>query len=281
MLIMALQDFVELGPNISLYTPPQHQAGHLIILCTWMGAADKHIDKYTEIHRQNAPTAKILLLKSVVRSMISSYSSQQRAMKPAQDAIGQFLNECGTLPSGSASSNEKPRILLHTMSNGGVNSATNLLVVLERSLKTHLPLVGVICDSTPNASSFKKTCNAFMYSFPGGFPINLIAAAFVYITITILYLWIAMGNEPPEDYWRRSILDEKLINCSKICYIASKADKLMDWRDVVSHAEEARKKGWATKEIIFDDTPHCNHLSKHQEIYVNAVSDMWEGREIC
>lgn len=160
MLIMALRDFVELGPNISLYTPAKHQAGHLIILCTWMGAAGKHIDKYTEIYRQNVPTAKILLLKSVVRSMISSYSSQQRAMKSALDAVCRSLNEHNTLKSGAASSNEKPRILLHVMSNGGVNSATNLLVVLERGLKTHLSLVGVICDSTPNASSFKKTLHA-------------------------------------------------------------------------------------------------------------------------
>lgn len=277
---MALPDFVELGPNIFLYTPSEHQVGHLVILCTWMGAADKHINKYTEIYRRNIPSAKILLLKSFVGSMISSYSSQQRAMKPAKNAICQLLNECDSLQPGGPSSNGKPRILLQMMSNGGVNSATNLLVILERELKTNLPMVGLICDSTPNASSYSKTCNAFMYSFPCGFPVNLATTAFVYFTITLLYLWIAMGNEAPEDYWRRSVLDDKLIKCRKICYIASKADKMTDWRDVVSHAEGARKKGWAVEKFIFDDTPHCNHVSKHEEIYVDTVRRVWEGRKI-
>ncbi|KAK8109345.1 hypothetical protein PG984_015146 [Apiospora sp. TS-2023a] len=273
---MALPGFVQLGPNILLYTPSEHRVGQLIILCSWMGAGDKHIGKYTDIYRQRAPGAKILLLKSVVGSMISSYASQQRAMAPAQQAVCHVLNE--HLGAGSAS--EKPRILLHVMSNGGANSATNLLVGLEQELKAPLPVVGVLCDSTPNASSYTNTCNAFMYSFPYGFPASLVAAAFVHVTISLLYMWIAMGNEAPEDYWRRSILDEKLMHCQRACYIASKADKLTDWRDVVSHAAEARENGWVTREIIVDDTPHCNHISKHEEAYVDAVSDVWEGREL-
>lgn len=277
---MVLKDFVQLGPHILLYTPPDHQVGHLVILCTWMGAADKHIEKYTQIHRQNAPGAKILLLRSFVGSMISSYKSQQRAMKPAADAVCQVLDECGGVQGGGASSNKKPRIMLHIMSNGGANSATALLVVLEGRLKTHLPTIGTVCDSAPNASSYKKTCNAFMYSFPYGYPLKIFSTVFIYFTITLLYLWIGVGNEPPEDYWRRSVLDDKLLHCRRICYIASKADKITDWNDVVSHAEEARNKGWATREIIVDDTPHCNHISKHGETYVSAVRNVWEESKL-
>lgn len=263
---MALHGFVRLGPHILLYTPSPHQAGQLILLCTWMGAADKHIQKYTDLYRQKAPGAKILLLKSVVGSMISSYSSQRRALRPAQQAVGQALQE-----------HEKPRILLHIMSNGGANSAANLLVGMEREWKAPLPVVGMVCDSTPNASSYTNTCNAFMYSFPWGFPANLLAAAFVHMTIALLYLWIALGNEAPEDYWRRSVLDETLVRRKRACYIASKADRLTEWRDVVSHAAEARRKGWATREILVDDTPHCHHMSKHQEAYVGGVMQVWEG----
>jgi hypothetical protein len=275
---MSLQGFIKLGPHISLYTPSEYQVGHLIVLCTWMGAADKHIDKYVKIYQQQAPTAKILLLKSVIGSMISSYSSQQRAMKPAEQAIFELLSENDNVQNGGEK--REPRILLHLMSNGGANSATNMLTVLERRLMAPLRLAGIVCDSTPNSSSFKKTCTAFKSSIPYGFPLNLVTTAFIYATITLLYIWIAIGNEAPENYWRRSVLDEKIINCRRISYIASKIDKITDWKDVVSHAEEARKKGWVVQEMIVSDTPHCNHISKHEEAYVNIVSDMWAIREV-
>jgi hypothetical protein len=115
-----------------------------------------------------------------------------------------------------------------------------------------------------------------MYSFPCGYPTKILTTIFVHVVISMLYMSILIGRyEPPEDYWRKSILDEELISSKKICYIASKADKMIDWKDVSSHAEEARQKGWAVREIIFEDTPHCNHISKHEEVYVNAVTNLW------
>lgn len=71
-----LDEFLKLQPNIFLYTPSEYQVSRLVILCTWLGAADKHIAKYTDIYLKNAPKAKIMLLKSVVGSMISSYPRQ-------------------------------------------------------------------------------------------------------------------------------------------------------------------------------------------------------------
>lgn len=120
-----------------------------------------------------------------------------------------------------------------------------------------------------------------MYSFPCGFPVNLITIAFIHVVITFLYLSIAMGQyEAPEDYWRKSILNEELLESKRICYIASKADKMTDWRDVLSHAEEGHRKSCEVKEIMFDNTSHCNHISKHEDVYVNAVTDMWNERKL-
>ncbi|KAH9900373.1 hypothetical protein F4778DRAFT_771239 [Xylariomycetidae sp. FL2044] len=269
---MSLEGFVKLGPNILLYTPPEYRPGHLVILCTWLGAADKHIVKYVDIHLKNRPNAKVLLVKSVVGSMISSFPRQERDMEPAQKAICEVLNECG-----GSGSQDKPQIMIHLMSNGGANSVTNLLVLLERNLKRPLPVVGLVCDSTPSASSYTKTCNAFMPSFPYGFPLNVIALAFVHVTITLLYLSIAMGRyPPPENYWRESILDPKLIDTNRVAYIASKADKITNWEDVVAHAGAARQKGWETRELLVDDTTHVNHFSKHKDAYLDAVAAIWD-----
>lgn len=265
---MPLEGFVQLGPNIFLHTPPEPQIGQLVVLCTWMGAADKHVVKYTNVHRKNAPNAKILLIRSFVGSMISSYSRQERDMKMAAHSIYQVLGDCGTI---------KPHIMLHMMSNGGANSATNLLVVLKWQLKGPLPLVGVLCDSAPTSSSYSNTVRAFTHSFPRTFPLNILAYGVIHAVISLLFISIAMGRyEAPEDYWRKSILDKTLIDSKRICYIASKADELTGWRDVVSHAEEARQKGWDVQQHIFDDTPHCNHISKHEDVYVKAARNLWE-----
>ncbi|KAK6958412.1 hypothetical protein Daesc_001212 [Daldinia eschscholtzii] len=270
---MALQGFAKLGPSIFLYTPSEYKTGKLVVLCTWLGAADKHIDKYADIFRKVAPNSKILLLKSFVGSMISPYSKQEREMKPAEHVVYHVLDQC--------SGTTKPQILFHMMSNGGINSATNLLAILQRKLKKPLPLVGLICDSVPTGASYVKTCRAFMYSFPDSFPLNIVSTVCIHVLISLLYISIATGRyEAPEDYWRKSVLDDKLIDSKRIAYIASKSDKMIDWKDVSSHAELARKKGWVVKEFIFDDTPHCNHISKYEGLYVNTVADLWNGGKL-
>jgi hypothetical protein len=268
---MPLPDFLPLTPTISLYTPPQPSASHLVILCTWMGAADKHINKYTELHKQRIPTARILLLKSKVTSMIAPYTAQQAALEPATAPVLATLAE----------TNAPPKVLLHVFSNGGINSATHLLTVLQRQTHKPLPLVGIICDSVPTGAGYWKTYNAFMHSFPSSLPVSVVAGAVVHTLLILLFLSVAVGRyENPEDMWRRSILHEKLVGTNRISYVASKADKLTDWRDVAAHAEEARSKGWEVREIIYEDSAHCNHLYKDPQAYHRVITDTWEGSKL-
>jgi hypothetical protein len=272
---MSLEEFVEIAPNIYMFSPPNPRVGELVVLATWMGAADKHIAKYTALYRKLIPTARILLLKSVVRTMISSYRKQERDMEPAASAVDDILKECAGIPEA------KPHMLLHMFSNGGMNSATHLLLELSRKRRQPMPLVGLICDSTPTGAGYRKTYSAFKYSFPQRFPANIIASLIIHVIIILLFASIYAGRyEHPEDYWRKSILDEKLISSKKIFYIASKADKLTDWNDVVAHAETARRNGWDVREIIYDDTPHCNHLKKDPQAYENAITEMWAKNKV-
>ncbi|KAF2788840.1 hypothetical protein K505DRAFT_328642 [Melanomma pulvis-pyrius CBS 109.77] len=120
-----------------------------------------------------------------------------------------------------------------------------------------------------------------MYSFPQKFLTNLAASAMVHTLLILLFLSVSMGRyEHPEDFWRKAILDKSLIDSNRICYVASKADKQTYWRDVVAHAGIARGQGWNTKEVILEDTPHCNHLKNDPQLYHSIVALMWEGGEI-
>lgn len=109
-----MNDFINIGPRTSLFTPQNPTSGQLVIICTWLGAARKHISKYSALYRKIASGARILLIESNVPILISSYVRQRDAIKPAISAVLDTLKECdiGTAPSENteAVSNEKKNV---------------------------------------------------------------------------------------------------------------------------------------------------------------------------
>ncbi|RMZ48146.1 hypothetical protein AFCA_008854 [Aspergillus flavus] len=93
--------------------------GQLIIICTWLGASPKHISKYIDMHRAVAPHARLLLIESEVSILVSSYARQRRLIRPAVDVVLETLVET----ENGSTSDAPPRMLLHTFSNGGTNTA--------------------------------------------------------------------------------------------------------------------------------------------------------------
>jgi hypothetical protein len=262
--------FTSLGPRISLSSPPNHVTGELIILCTWLGAHSKHIAKYTAIYRSIAPGARILLLESDVRSITSSYAAQRSAIIPATDVVRSVLDESNT-----------PKILLHTFSNGGPNCATQLLIVLRSTLGAPLPLIGILCDSGPAAGSYWKNYNAMVLSLPKGLA-RAIGVPVIHVILILLAASVALGRyDKLEDTIRETLLSGEYVQGRKrICYVYSKEDEMVDWRDVVGHADMARGKGWVVHEWEAQGTAHCGHLRGHEEIYGEKMRRLWEGEEL-
>ncbi|KAI4941333.1 hypothetical protein J4E91_010778 [Alternaria rosae] len=213
--------FSKLGPRMSLYTPPSHATGELIILCTWLGAARKHIDKYISAYLTIAPNAKILLIQSDVTSVTSSYPNQRKDIMPAVVVVRGVLSECTfptttvlspTLTKGHTTKYPPtPKILIHTFSNGGPISATALLLALHTQISTPLPITGIIMDSGPAAGYYWKSYNAMVLSLPSGL-LRSAGYVFVHGILLILFASVALGRyEYPEVLVRRTLLDERLI----------------------------------------------------------------------
>ncbi|KAH7085984.1 indole-diterpene biosynthesis protein-like protein PaxU [Paraphoma chrysanthemicola] len=252
--------FSPLGPRISLYTPNRHVPGELIILCTWLGAASKHINKYIQMHRSIAPNARILLLQSDVSIVTSSYSSQAKLILPAVEAVEAVLAEC-TSP---------PKVLIHTFSNGGPSNLTQLLFALHSTRHQSLPITGLILDSGPAVGSYAKSHHSMLLSLPRSIP-RVVGWVICHYILIVLFTSIAIGRyEKPETMWRRSILDEKFVrerndvrngqrSKRKVCYIYSKRDEHVDYADVLGHAQMARDKGWDVRVEEFVGTGHCGH----------------------
>ena len=263
--------FIPVIPQISLYTPPTHNPTHLIILCAWLGAHTKHIAKYTSTYVHIAPRARILLIECNILSITSSYAAQRRAILPAVEIVRATL-----------SNTEKPRILLHTFSNGGPNSATQLLIVLKEQIGSPLPLVGTICDSGPAAGEYWKNHNAMVLSLPPGIS-RILGVPIVHGILILLALSVVLGRyEKLEVLIRRTLLSsEYVVGCGerRICYVYSKADKMTHWEDVEGHARIARGAGWEVEEWCLEGTAHCNHFSADVEGYVGRMRGIWEGEK--
>ena len=311
-----MNDFINIGPRTSLFTPQNPTSGQLVIICTWLGAARKHISKYIALYRKIASGARILLVESNVPILISSYVRQRDAIKPAVSAVLDTLKECdiGTAPSENteAVSNGKktvnndnqhgsvprnvnkptPQILLHVFSNGGTNTATQLLIVLNARLQAPLPLAGLLCDSCPAEGTYWRSYDAMVLSLPKDLATRFLGALACHCILVLLYTWIACGNENPASLQRRTMLDGKTVSPSweeelgevgekkvggRVCYLYSKEDRMCLWSDVKRHADQARKLGWDVREVLFEGSGHCAHFSKDEDRYADTVKSIWDG----
>ncbi|KAF1845088.1 indole-diterpene biosynthesis protein-like protein PaxU [Cucurbitaria berberidis CBS 394.84] len=269
--------FSTLGPRMSLFTPQNPAADQLVILCTWLGAGKKHIAKYAGGYRKIAPRAKILLIESTVWIIASPYPRQWEVIKPAAEVVRAVLSDCGDLTGSSV----KPNIMIHTFSNGGNNSATQLLIVLQKQLGYALPVIGILCDSGPARGTYRKSFQSMLLSLPKGLFWRLIGPIVILFVTNVLFGSQLIGWEKPERIYRRTLLDQKFVNCRRICYAFSKADSHVDWDDITSHADDARRKNWDVKELEFADTPHCNHISKYRAEYFHAMGRVWGGGSLA
>ena len=103
-----------------------------------------------------------------------------------------------------------------------------------------------------------------------------------------MYLNAAMGRYPVfETLIRDTLLDGKMTTGrgkegkegrdgeKRIVYLWSKEDEIMEWRDIIEHAEEAERRGWESKSVEFEGSPHCGHLRADGEKYAKVVREMW------
>lgn len=297
----SLADFIVIGPGTFLYTPSEPTPGELIILCTWLGAARKHIAKYTTLYSGIAPNARILLIESSFGILVSTFTHRQRVVNfaPAAAAVLDTLAECEhhspphpkeflngrlddektnlrTRRSKPPSSQAQLKVLLHIFSNGGMNSVTHLLHILRSRVDEPLALTGMLFDSCPGkGTSYWQSFDAIVLSFPKNIVWRFLGAMATHLFLILVTVYKACGNENPATIWRRTPLEENS-PARGACYLFSKEDRMIAWTDIEQHAEEARRKGWRIREVLFEGSGHCAHLKKDRRRYVDTVNSVWK-----
>ncbi|KAF2267502.1 DUF829-domain-containing protein [Lojkania enalia] len=237
----------------------------LIVLCTWVNAAPRHIAKYTTVYSELYPKAAQLVLRTSLADMTSRSDSRQRAM------LAKTFQTISDLPSH--------RVLLHIFSHGGAHKACQLALLWRGRTGSPLPVSAIILDSTPGLGTYKRSLDAILLSIPRSPFIRAVA-----IPLTHTYLaasWtisVVFRFENVVQRLRAGLNDTNLfpLQASRL-YVYSKADKMVWWQDIEAHATTAETLGWEVKRVRFEKSPHAAHILEDAEKYWDAVKSLWSG----
>jgi Eukaryotic protein of unknown function (DUF829) len=247
----------------------------LILLFTWMGAAPKHIAKYTATYQLLYPQSAILLIRTGFTDVaFRPYCNLWRRLTPA---VTKTLSTITT----AASQGRKPRILVHAFSNGGSFTFLTFAKLFRQRAGTTIPLLALILDSGPGRSDYARSINAIMAGVPQHPLVRLPARGAVHVMLTAMWaLNKVLGAESIVQQSYREMNDGGIFDMdTPRLYLYSKSDEMVNWRHVEAHAEIARKKGDVRVECVrFEKSGHVNHVREDGEKYWDAVRRCWEAR---
>ncbi|KAL4876517.1 hypothetical protein BJY04DRAFT_199819 [Aspergillus karnatakaensis] len=244
----------------------------LIVLCAWMFAAPKHIQKYTQLYEKELPHATVLLIRPVVGDMIwTSDAAQFKTLKPAVQAINTFLK---------APTN--PSVRFHIFSNGGSHAAVQLMETFKRTHpSTKMSIDTLILDSCPGSPSAVLSAKAVILAVSPNIVLRAIAWLVIWIAIVFVVVSDVMGisdnaiaktrrhiNSPHRGFLRPD---------TRRVYLFSKDDPMVPWEDVLEHAAAARRRlgnnaiDARIQTVEFKGSGHVNHLAVDRQRYINSV----------
>jgi hypothetical protein len=274
-------DFEKLTDAISYHHQPsdglQNKNGgpSLVVLCTWMSANRKHISKYTDRYRQKYPKAELLVIESSIADIFyRTNKTQQRRLCLARDILTSHI----TSPTHGQ---ERPQILLHVFSNGGAQCAVQLATSLSPKHRRHA-FDAVILDSCPGEATYQRSVHAMSHSLPKSPLAKTLGPLLIHFTLCLFYLAIFVFRFETVITRSRKVLNDPEMFAPSVprLYIFSKADELVPYVDVESHADDAGRRGYsAVRRVLFESSGHCAHAMAHKEQYWGAVDGLVVGLE--
>jgi pimeloyl-ACP methyl ester carboxylesterase len=269
----------KLGPLVFFYRPSEASSTdatlqpRLIIISSWTDARDAHIAKYIAKYQALYPAAQILLLRSTMDCIVRP-SQIGPAMRVAASVVRAAFQE-------PVLSSSPPPLLVHTFSNGGSSSLANLYEQFAATAGPNddkrLPSHVTIFDSCPGLFRIPRAVAFVSVGLP--FFQQLIAAPFLYAFAAFWTASMALGLLPNSlSSWYKSH-NEEVGNTAEVrrVYIYSATDALTDYKDVETHAAEAKTNGFSVTLEKYEGSAHVAHLRKDETRYWDIVKRTMEG----
>jgi hypothetical protein len=276
-------EFTPIAPSIWAYVPrnPYHlrcplsdevATPSLVLLCSWTEAPLGHVEKYTKVYQRLFPFTRIMVITTSVKDLCFRTSSQEsERLRPAVEQIRSYQQFD---PAGRPGA-----ILMHVFSEGGSHKACELAEAYFRATTTQLPVAALCLDSTPGRPRYLRLCKAINNTLPLTPLLRhtgpLLSAALVGC-VWIFYCTVKDFDDNVITRTRERILDRTYWNLSAPrCYLYSRADALVFWRDVEDHILQSTSQNIPVKAVPFVDTGHVRHSVSEGEMYWNAVLETW------
>lgn len=275
-----VHDFDVYGPGMMLYRPSvpsdaERDSAHptLIVFCTFMGATRRIIDKYCTGYMKLFPHSSILLIRSNVKDTFALDKAQLHRTELASATI---LDIKASTPGP---------ILLHAMSNGGTIAAARIAQYLHDMGNPNDIFTNTIVDCAPSRPQLGSGTEAMIMQFKIKSRIlKWLCYWSLYISMgTLMFLWCTiLRKEDMVQRLRRRWNDSKLFNNTAArMYLFSKSDKLIPYRDVQDHAEDARRKGWKdVREELFEKAAHCALIMEDSARYWGTIERLVLGERL-
>ncbi|KAK3214026.1 hypothetical protein GRF29_28g1815303 [Pseudopithomyces chartarum] len=261
-----LSDFDKIGYNTYLFTPESYtQKEPLILLFSWMGAAPKHIAKYTVAYRKLFPTARIVLIRNELGDFFRSEATYEELLKPAIGIVKEHVKAGG-------------QFLVHSFSNGGGNQLAQFAKAWTKREGTPLPMRAIAIDSAPGNGSWMRSHKAIATSLPSFWLWKLLGSATIHLFLACLFVIDKVsGREPTIAVLRRQLNDSAILRKqAPRVYLYSKADEMVGHDEVEEHADQAEAQGWNVTRVRFERSAHAGHIREDEGRYWGAVKTAWD-----
>ena len=269
-----LSHFTQINPSVFVYKPPRSTTrteeptakfSHpdIVLLLSWSGANIKHVAKYTPGYIDLYPAAQIVLVTSAFTDFVfGSSTSKKLQLEPVIQTL---------------TTNPEARILVHLLSNGGSHKLWRIAKLYQGTQGRLLPMHALVLDSAPGKTTFERSIEAIAYELPQAWYLRLPALSLLYLFLSILWIVLTVtGRTSTVDRVWKELNDPDLITVKAIReYIYSRADRLVFWKDVENHADEAEAKGYQVRKEAFENTGHVAHMRVEPERYWSEVAALW------
>ena len=286
---LAANGFQRLNKSLYLYAPQTSTASppdtkktsstdpDVILLFGWGNAAPKAIVKYSAEYQRLYPRAKILLFLTTFSDLLLHTTTRQA--KPLNAAVEFLLS----MTNDDSSKNHHPRILVHLFSNAGAYKFRELARFYRQATSSGpVPVNMIILDSAPGHPSFRRRLIGMQTQLPRQIVIYWLGTGLLFfmMCIAILLGLVFQWNPLLDQVWydlNDVSNDLQLVNQNaRRLYVYSKTDELVDWRNIMEHASDARAKGYRVQIEEFVNSKHVAHVLVDRNRYWDLIKQGWK-----